>query len=66
MKYTIFDTPDDVTKKISALKKAGITAIMRYDDPSGNAHSWKQIGGPEYDSILAAGIAVGVRQRMGE
>jgi len=60
MKYTIFDTPDDVTKKISALKKAGITAIMRYDDPSGNAHSWKQIGGPEYDSILAAGIAVAI------
>ena len=53
MKYTIFDTPDDVTKKISALKKAGITAIMRYDDPSGNVHSWKQIGGPEYNSILA-------------
>jgi len=60
MKYTIFDTPDDVTKKISALKKAGITAIMRYDDPSGNAHSWKQIGGPEYNSILAAGIAVAI------
>src|SRR5262249_22743488 len=60
MKYTIFDTPDDVTKKISALKKAGITAIMRYDDPSGNAHSWKQIGRPEYNSILAAGIAVAI------
>jgi hypothetical protein len=60
MKYTIFDTPDDVTKRISALKKAGITAIMRYDDPSGNAHSWKQIGVPEYNSILAAGIAVAI------
>jgi hypothetical protein len=60
MKYTIFDTPDDVSNKIPALKKAGITAIMRYDDPSGNTHSWKQIGGPEYNAILAAGIEVAI------
>jgi hypothetical protein len=25
------------------LKKAGITAIIRYDDPSQNPNSWKQI-----------------------
>src|SRR5262249_47434212 len=59
MKYTVFDTADDCTSKIAALKKAGITAIIRYDDPSQNPNSWKQIGGPEYNAILAAGMAVG-------
>ena len=60
MKYTVFDTADDCTSKIVALKKAGITAIIRYDDPSQNPNSWKQIGGPEYNAILAAGMAVGI------
>ena len=60
MKYTVFDTADDCTSKIAALKKAGITAIIRYDDPSQNPNSWKQIGGPEYNAILAAGMAVGI------
>ena len=32
MKYTVFDTADDCTSKIAALKKAGITAIIRYGD----------------------------------
>ena len=57
MKYTVFDTADDCTSKIAALKKAGITAIIR---PSQNPNSWKQIGGPEYNAILAAGMAIGI------
>jgi hypothetical protein len=56
----IFDTPDDVTGKLDALKTAGIHGIIRYDDPSGNPNSWKQIGTPEYQAILARGIAVGI------
>ena len=65
MNFTIIDTPDDCTDKVAALKAAGVTAIMRYDDPSGNPNSWKQIGYPEYNAILNAGMAVAIVSEWG-
>jgi hypothetical protein len=59
MTYPIFDTPDDCTADARALYNAGIRAVVRYDDPSGNPNSWKQIGVPEYEALLTAGLAVG-------
>jgi hypothetical protein len=56
----IFDTPDDCTAHIPTLKADGIKGVIRYDDPSGNPNSWKQIGAPEYAALLHAGIAVGI------
>jgi hypothetical protein len=61
----IFDTPDDCTAHIPQLVADGIKGVIRYDDPSGNPNSWKQIGAPEYEALLKAGIAVGIVSEWG-
>ena len=65
LKYSIIDTPDTVTSKLPALKAAGVTAIVRYDDPSGNPNSWKQVGMAEYHAILNSGISVAIVSEWG-
>lgn len=59
MPYSIIDCAVDVTRQIPALKAAGITAIIRYDDrfPSGD---WKQIHLPEARAIRNADLQLGI------
>lgn len=61
----IIDTADDVSRKLTFLQANGVTGIIRYDDPSGNPHSWKQVGWPEYQAILAAGLEAGIVSEWG-
>jgi hypothetical protein len=55
----IIDVAEDVTSKLSQLKEAGVTAIIRYDDrfPSG---SWKQIHDSEVRAIKDAKMQLGI------
>jgi hypothetical protein len=55
----IIDTADNVTKKLSALKTAGVEYIIRYDCRMASG-AWKQILPAEARAIAAAGLKLGI------
>src|SRR5215831_11751146 len=53
----ILDTPDNVTRRIPALKTAGVKTVLRYMSA---VHSWKTVSVSEARALGQAGIKLGL------